>query len=434
MTPDPTQAQLSTQVTPPAPVSFWAGEWRYPQTLTLVIGLVGVAEIVQAWHPGLAVQLPAAPWNWVVVFTPLLVLIVLRRVFGATTLLSGLGGIPMAVTAISTWTLVCLPGAIWPQGAEAPGWQHRLGLDHVISSLPFVASLGLVLMNLALAVGKRIYPWEQGTFPFLLVHAGLLLGLGSAAAGAGEVIRAQCVLFRDTDFTSVAFQSKEHSLELPFGLKLLDFRLDTFPPTLLLVRQTDTKTPQILAGHKFVSVGMEETIGPYTFRIEEQMPASAMPPPMATNKPSSSPVAIKISVWNENGTILKSGWMIADHRISGESGLPIGDHDLVLMQSGSPKLFESRVQIHTPDGKTQEAILQVNKPLSVSGWRLYQTGYDDRSGATSQYSIIEAVRDPSLPAVYTGLFLLLAGCTIHLWNVAKRVATVERQPEGRAEA
>ena len=50
-----------------------------------------------------------------------------------------------------------------------------------------------------------------------------------------------------------------------------------------------------------------------------------------------------------------------------------------------------------------------NKPVTVDGWKIYQYGYDTQMGAMSQTSILELVRDPWLPAVYTGIYMMLAG-------------------------
>ena len=76
---------------------------------------------------------------------------------------------------------------------------------------------------------------------------------------------------------------------------------------------------------------------------------------------------------------------------------------------GSPKRFASEIQILTKSGKKIETIVDVNKPVEVEGWKIYQYGYDTQMGAMSQTSILELVRDPWLPAVYTGIYMMLAG-------------------------
>jgi hypothetical protein len=76
---------------------------------------------------------------------------------------------------------------------------------------------------------------------------------------------------------------------------------------------------------------------------------------------------------------------------------------------GSPRRFASDLQILTKTGKNIRTTVEVNKPVEVDGWKIYQYGYDTQMGAMSQTSILELVSDPWLPLVYTGIYMMLAG-------------------------
>lgn len=76
---------------------------------------------------------------------------------------------------------------------------------------------------------------------------------------------------------------------------------------------------------------------------------------------------------------------------------------------GSPKRFASNINIYTKDGQSFASTVDVNKPAKVNGWKIYQYGYDTQMGAMSNTSILELVRDPWLPAVYAGIFMMIAG-------------------------
>ena len=76
---------------------------------------------------------------------------------------------------------------------------------------------------------------------------------------------------------------------------------------------------------------------------------------------------------------------------------------------GSPRRFASDIQILTKTGKNIQTTVEVNKPVEVDGWKIYQYGYDTQMGAMSQYSILELVSDPWLPLVYIGIYMMLAG-------------------------
>jgi len=76
---------------------------------------------------------------------------------------------------------------------------------------------------------------------------------------------------------------------------------------------------------------------------------------------------------------------------------------------GSPKRFASEIQILTKSGKNFHTTVDVNHPAEVEGWKIYQFGYDTQAGAMSRTSILELVRDPWLPVVYTGIGMMLLG-------------------------
>jgi cytochrome c biogenesis protein ResB len=80
-----------------------------------------------------------------------------------------------------------------------------------------------------------------------------------------------------------------------------------------------------------------------------------------------------------------------------------------------PKRFTSTIEINS-DNKTTKLQLAVNKPHNIQGWKLYQMSYDVEKGKSSQISVLEAVKDPWLPLVYTGFFLVLAGSVYLFWK------------------
>ena len=78
-------------------------------------------------------------------------------------------------------------------------------------------------------------------------------------------------------------------------------------------------------------------------------------------------------------------------------------------EDGSPKRFASQVVIETKTGRKFSTTVDVNNPVEVDGWKIYQYDYDSASGAMSEFSVLELVRDPWQPAVYTGICMMLLG-------------------------
>ena len=96
-------------------------------------------------------------------------------------------------------------------------------------------------------------------------------------------------------------------------------------------------------------------------------------------------------------------------------------------EDGKPKRFASDIEILTQTGEKMEATVEVNKPVEVDGWKIYQYSYDTRMGAMSLTSTFELVRDPWLPLVYTGIYMMLLGAVCFMllaipWNRGWRQA------------
>jgi len=89
--------------------------------------------------------------------------------------------------------------------------------------------------------------------------------------------------------------------------------------------------------------------------------------------------------------------------------IELKDFVMETYDDGSPRRFASDIQILTKTGKNVLATVEVNKPVEVDGWKIYQYGYDTQMGAMSNTSILELVSDPWLPLVYAGIYMMLGG-------------------------
>ena len=103
--------------------------------------------------------------------------------------------------------------------------------------------------------------------------------------------------------------------------------------------------------------------------------------------------------------------------------IELKDFIMETYDDGSPRRFASDIQILTKTGKNIHTTVEVNKPVEVDGWKIYQYGYDTQMGARSQTSILELVSDPWLPLVYTGIYMMLGGavCMFVFGNKRRRV-------------
>jgi hypothetical protein len=80
-----------------------------------------------------------------------------------------------------------------------------------------------------------------------------------------------------------------------------------------------------------------------------------------------------------------------------------------------PKEFLSKIQIISDKGSRQ-ADVRVNHPARSGSWKIYQMDYDVSKGNDSEYSILGVVRDTMWPVTLIGLWTLLIGCILILFE------------------
>jgi len=111
---------------------------------------------------------------------------------------------------------------------------------------------------------------------------------------------------------------------------------------------------------------------------------------------------------------IKTGWISCGSATIEAEGLSLG-YTMLVMIHPPPRKFQSEVILTDQHGRKRNAVLEVNKPVNIAGWKLYQISYDEKLGPWSKLSVIEAIRDPWLPVIYFGIFLLLSGTLYMLW-------------------
>ncbi len=94
---------------------------------------------------------------------------------------------------------------------------------------------------------------------------------------------------------------------------------------------------------------------------------------------------------------------------------------------GTPKRFASDITVYTKDGKEVSGTVDVNKPMKVNGWKIYQYGYDTKMGAESAFSEYLLVWDRWIAGIYTGIFMMLAGALCLMLFLAPKPIKEERR-------
>jgi cytochrome c biogenesis protein ResB len=85
------------------------------------------------------------------------------------------------------------------------------------------------------------------------------------------------------------------------------------------------------------------------------------------------------------------------------------------MERPKPAKYASLLTM-TREAETDTVSIEVNNPVHMKGYSVYQVSYDEHLGKWSQVSMLEAVKDPWLPVIYAGIIMVLAGSVYLFWK------------------
>ncbi|UCH15036.1 MAG: cytochrome c biogenesis protein ResB [Bacteroidales bacterium] len=327
-----------------------------------------------------------------------------------------------SVSIISTFSLlVLLIGFIPQSGSFANNAISRLGLNSLTSSWPFSIIILYFLSVLGFVILKKLTPLKRKNIGFLLNHTGLWVIAFAAGLGNGDFKR--LVMEANLDNTVWhAFDRNNKTYEMPLAIRLIKFDIESYNPKIAVIDKvtgkisgkrnknvsTIEKTKQIIMGEFNITINK--------FYKESYWFGSLFKPVEYTG---AAPSAL-ISVVNINSGDTIQGWITSGSYKLRAQSLQLDENNLLVMLSPEPRRFSSEVQVITKSGSRKRAIIEVNKPYKIMGWNLYQLGYNQKMGKWSEISIIELVRDPWLPVVYVGIFMLIAGAIFMFWQ-GKRI-------------
>lgn len=413
---------------------FWQHPWGWRHALVIQLAVVALAFPLQ-WRLAHAHLGMTPPWNWLLPGLFILLGIALGLVCRRQQWMRWLSGAQYAVTIIIIVAVISLVGTLIPQDAGKTDALTRLGLRTLYTSLPFVASILLMMFSLATVVGRRLATPRPGYLGFMLNHLGLLLVLLGMLAGKAQFANPLIELTEGAS-SSTAQDETGRLYDIGAQITLHKFEMESFPPKLVVEYLDAHDKTQTASDQDWVCTGRHFSAAGVTVQVEKYLPL-AMPDHNAMNsKDMMSSInsipwvasnhgvpAAKIQVTMPDGTT-KDGWVTAKTARMNAIPLMPDEQHLVGLQDPSPKAFRSHITITVPGKQPADAVLAVNQPVRVGGWQLYQSSYDMGMGmSSSSTSIIQAVHDPALPVVYTGLACLVLGAFLAMWLTPKRRET-----------
>jgi len=388
-----------------------ASRWSYREGTMVTAAILLLGFALQAASGGTVLRIAGFPWNMFAGLGFLGVLILTFILWQKHSIIKGLGSVKAALPAILGFTfLVVLMGFVKQDVEPKNAVVKLLGLTHLVKTWPFMLINLYLMILLGIITLKRLTPFNFKNAGFFLNHFGLFLVLFSTILGSSDMQRLTMNCYENQN-ESHAVDASGKMIEMPFSIKLLNFSIDEFRPKVAIV---DNKSGKIL--QKKGKAQLEQldrdsfTISSYYIKVEQFLESSGKVGNSfaGMNEAGSAPSA-KVIVTNLLDKTEISGWIFSGSYASQSEMLPLNDRFSLAMLPPEPRKFSSELNIQTKTGKNITTTIEVNKPFNIEGWTIYQINYNTEMGRWSNLSVLELVRDPWLPLVYLGIFLMMAG-------------------------
>ena len=130
--------------------------------------------------------------------------------------------------------------------------------------------------------------------------------------------------------------------------------------------------------------------------------------------------AVYLKAVNQKNQTTKEGWVSCGSFLFPYKAIRLDSLTSIVMPEREPQRFVSEVKIYTQEGTITGGTIEVNRPMEIEGWKIYQLSYDETKGRWSDISVFELVRDPWLPVVYTRIIMMMAGAICLFVSAQKR--------------
>lgn len=383
---------------------MWKQPWGYAEGWVICAGLLITGFGLQLITGPVQAGLFQYPVNVAGGLIFLLVLCIGFVVGRKITVVQWFSGLTASITSLSALlSVVLVMGFVGP------------GIERITMSWPFILLFLYFLFVLGFVTLKRIVSFRWRDVPFMLNHVGLFITLLAAILGNGDLRRLRMTVPLENPEWR-ASDEKNEMIELPLAIELRSFTIDEYPPKLMLI---DNTTGKALPEKQPENILVEEiplagNLQGWKVEVTRSLPMAACVMGQDTINfvefhSEGATTALYVKARNELTGRQKEGWVSCGSYIFPYISLQLDDAVSMVMPEREPRRFASDVMVYTKDKQTKEARIEVNKPLSIAGWKIYQLSYDETKGKWSRMSVFELVRDPWLPIVYTGILMMIAG-------------------------
>jgi len=385
---------------------MWKSPWTYKEGLIIGAGLVIVGLLLQLLLGDISWSLFAFPINIIALALTMstvgALVLLAKRYYIAKYIISGKSAVA-SLLYVSILTIIMGFG------------------NDLLSYWPFV----LVYLWMTIIVGavalkqissiKSIHSFK-GRWGALFSHIGLFVALTCGTLGNADIQKLRMVIQKDATEQS-AFDMANRVKKLDFSVKLHKFAIDMYPSKLTVVNNATGESlpagnPDVLLLEEGVKEGI---IDGWHIKVTNYYDYSARVgngSSLRYVKNSSTGSCSAAEVVASKDGLQRKGWISCGSYMYPGHALSLTPELSLVMPEREPKRYSSDITLTASDGEVVRDTILVNKPVSFKGWKVYQLSYDESKGEWSTASVLELVRDPWLPYVYIGIYMMLLGALL----------------------
>lgn len=396
---------------------FWQTPWGYKESFSIASGLLIIGFVLEFFTKKQGLQMPSYPINLIVLLVFVAYIVITYYIYRKSNIIRWFSSVPAAIASMSVYTLLVLMMGFIPQG-NYNSTMSLFGLTYLQKSLPFALCTMFVLTSLGYTMLRRIsMGFTLRNIAFYLNHLGLFVILTTASLGTGDMIRLRMPV-NIGESTNRAIYDEHNFAKLDFEVELIDFTIQEYPPELLLFdRETNFPVTDKGGKYPFIEKSKEGKIKDYSFTIIDYI-ENALPIQggfIKSDKFGTTQAAL-IQIENKEKGVFVEDWISNGNFMFLPVYLDVSDKYVFGMSKPKVQKYSSVVNIYKDDKLMfEKKSIEVNMPFKYDAWKIYQYSYDSEFGRWSKHSVFELVRDPWLPVVYIGIFMMLLGSVYLLW-------------------
>lgn len=401
---------------------MWKSPWKYSEGIAIVFVIFIVGIVLQFCIGAINLAQFKYPTNLIFGGIYVVLLIILTFIGQKNKYIDWFSRFEAAFTSFGMFLVMLIIMGITRQevalevlGNKYIGWQWDLGFHQMTSSWVFELQFIYFMSILGMVTIKQLIHFKWGKFIFILNHLGLFIALFAGIFGSSDIqkVRIQTELMKPN---CRGISKTNELVKLPIAIELKEFKITQYPPKLFLVSNQTGEVQPVNKPESFLveSTPRKSKLLGWDIEATEFLPMAESKYISSKNNTIFLPfdsigATSAVYVKAHNGTICKEGWVTCGNYMFPSNILTLDKNYSIVMPEREPKQFSSLVNIYIENEEKVGATIEVNKPFSVAGWKIYQLSYDEAMGRWSNKSVFELVRDPWLPYVYLGISMMLLG-------------------------